>query len=52
LEAILAALRARAAKGDVRAAQELLDRGFGKAMQSMKLGTDEGGFIININPRK
>lgn len=33
LDAILAALRAKAAKGDVRAAQELLDRGFGKATQ-------------------
>jgi len=33
LDAILSALRARAAKGDVRAAQELLDRGFGKAKQ-------------------
>ena len=33
LDAILAALRAKAAKGDVRAAQELLDRGFGKALQ-------------------
>ena len=33
LEAILAALRAKASKGDVRAAQELLDRGFGKAKQ-------------------
>jgi hypothetical protein len=33
LDAILAALRAKAAKGDVRAAQELLDRGFGKAKQ-------------------
>jgi 3-hydroxyisobutyrate dehydrogenase-like beta-hydroxyacid dehydrogenase len=33
LDAILAALRAKAAKGDVRAAQELLDRGFGKSKQ-------------------
>jgi len=33
LEAILAALRAKAAKGDVRAAQELFDRGYGKASQ-------------------
>jgi hypothetical protein len=33
LDAILAALRMKAAKGDVRAAQELLDRGFGKAKQ-------------------
>jgi hypothetical protein len=35
LDAILAALRAKAAKGDVRAAQELLDRGFGKAKQTI-----------------
>ena len=33
LESILSALRAKAAKGDVRAAQELLDRGFGKSKQ-------------------
>jgi len=33
LDAILAALRAKATKGDVRAAQELLDRGFGKSQQ-------------------
>ena len=33
LDAILAALRAKAAKGDVRAAQELLDRGYGKSKQ-------------------
>jgi hypothetical protein len=33
LEAILKALRAKATKGDVRAAQELIDRGFGKAQQ-------------------
>lgn len=33
LDAILAALRKKAAQGDVRAAQELLDRGFGKAKQ-------------------
>jgi len=35
LDAILAALRAKAAKGDVRAAQELLDRGFGKSKHLM-----------------
>lgn len=39
LDAILAALRAKAAKGDVRAAQELLDRGFGKSKQSMDFTT-------------
>ena len=36
LEAILAALRAKAAKGDVRAAQELLDRGYGRATQQIE----------------
>ena len=33
LEIILKALRAKAAKGDIRAAQELFDRGYGKAQQ-------------------
>lgn len=32
-EAILKALRAKATKGDVRAAEVLLDRGYGKAKQ-------------------
>jgi len=36
LDAILKALRAKAAKGDVRAAQELLDRGFGRAKQQIE----------------
>jgi hypothetical protein len=36
LDAILAALRAKAAKGDVRAAQELLDRGFGRSKQTIE----------------
>jgi len=35
LDAILAALRAKAAKGDVRAAQELMDRGYGRASQQI-----------------
>jgi hypothetical protein len=39
LEAILKALRMKAAKGDVRAAQELLDRGYGKAMQKIEQET-------------
>ena len=34
-EAILKALRAKAAKGDVRAAEVLLDRAYGKAKQSI-----------------
>jgi hypothetical protein len=40
LEAILKALRAKAAKGDVRAAQELLDRGYGKALQKVEQDTN------------
>jgi len=35
-EAILKALRAKAAKGDVRAAEVLLDRAYGKAKQSIE----------------
>jgi hypothetical protein len=35
LDAVLKALRAKATKGDVRAAQELLDRAFGRAKQSI-----------------
>ena len=34
-EAILKALRAKATKGDVRAAEVLLDRAYGKAKQTM-----------------
>jgi hypothetical protein len=47
LDAILAALRAKAAKGDVRAAQELLDRGFGKAQQLIDMKTN-GNTIIEV----
>jgi hypothetical protein len=36
-EAILKALRAKAAKGDIRAAEVLLDRGWGKPRQQMDL---------------
>ena len=39
LEAILAALRSKATKGDVRAAQELFDRGYGKAKQFIEQTT-------------
>jgi hypothetical protein len=35
LEAVLKALRAKAVKGDVRAAEVLLDRAFGKATQQI-----------------
>jgi hypothetical protein len=45
LDAVLKALRNKAVKGDVRAAQELLDRAFGKSKQSMDVTT--GGEMIN-----
>jgi hypothetical protein len=45
LDAVLMALRNKAVKGDVRAAQELLDRAFGKSKQSMDVTT--GGEMIN-----
>ena len=51
LEAILKALRAKAAKGDVRAAQELLDRGFGKSKQSIDhttAGEKITGFTLEV----
>ena len=51
LEAILKALRAKAVKGDVRAAQELLDRGFGKSKQSIDHTTDGEkitGFTLEV----
>ena len=41
-QAILSAMRARAAKGDVKAAQLLLDRAYGKVKQSVELGGDIG----------
>jgi hypothetical protein len=40
LDAVLKALRAKATKGDVRAAQELLDRAFGRAKQSIDHNAD------------
>ena len=46
LDAILAALRAKATKGDVRAAQELLDRGFGKSTQVIDAKVDGTPKII------
>jgi len=35
-QAILSALRAKASKGDVKAAQLLLDRGYGKAKETIE----------------
>ena len=51
LEAVLKALRTRAIKGDVRAAQELLDRGYGKSKQSIDHATGGEGFNITINKK-
>lgn len=44
-EVILMALRARATKGDIRAAELLLDRAWGKARQSIELGGLGGGAL-------
>jgi hypothetical protein len=43
LDAVLKALRNKAIKGDVRAAQELMDRAYGKATQAIDL-TAQGEF--------
>jgi hypothetical protein len=40
-EAILKALRMKASKGDVRAAEVLLDRAYGKAKQTMDLSVSK-----------
>jgi len=47
-EAILMALRAKATKGDVRAAELLLDRAYGKPKQDIEL---EGSFNTVIMPQ-
>jgi len=49
LEAVLIALFKKALKGDVRAAQELLDRGFGKSQQNIDLSTLGQPLSINVN---
>ena len=49
-EAILKALRARAIKGDNRAAEVLLDRGYGKAKQTMDVETKIAALTINVPP--
>lgn len=40
-EAILKALRAKATKGDIRAAEVLLERGYGKAKQTIDMSVTE-----------
>jgi hypothetical protein len=47
-EAILMALRAKAAKGDVRAAELLLDRAYGKPKQDVNLS---GSMVTVIKPK-
>jgi hypothetical protein len=48
-EAILMALRHKATKGDIRAAEVLLDRGYGKAKQSIDLNADVTSRFTMIN---
>jgi hypothetical protein len=47
-EIILRALLKKAKKGDVRAAELLLDRGYGKVMQGLSITTKEEPFIAQI----
>lgn len=50
-KAILMALRAKAVKGDTKAAEILLDRAYGKAKQTIDQNTNLQAFTINlINP--
>jgi len=42
-KAILMALRSRATKGDVKAAEVLLDRAYGKAKQDLQVTGKDGG---------
>ena len=52
LDTILNGLKARAAKGDSRAAEVLFERGYGKVGQNINLLNNGGSFsnIINILP--
>lgn len=50
-EAILKALRAKATKGDIRAAEVLLDRGWGKIKQEISANVEVSGIkSILIEP--
>ena len=50
-EAILKALRAKATKGDIRAAEVLLERGWGKAKQTVNMEIEADGLkSILISP--
>lgn len=45
-QAILMALRAKATKGDVRAAELLLERAYGKSIQNVELTGANGGPVV------
>lgn len=51
-EAILKALRSKATKGDVRAAEILLDRAYGKAKQTMDINNSISGVDQIVIKRK
>jgi hypothetical protein len=46
LEVVLRALHSKAAKGDVRAIQEILDRYYGKVKSTLDVTTNNEGFNI------
>ena len=48
LDAIIKALLAKAAKGDTRAAQELLDRYYGKSVQKTDINLESGRMEIKL----
>jgi len=49
-EAILKALRAKATKGDIRAAEVLFERGYGKSKQVIDMSVSDGIKKIIITP--
>ncbi len=49
-EAILKALRLKAAKGDVRAIEVMLDRAYGKPKQTINADVTQSITILNIDP--
>jgi len=49
LEAVIKALRAKAVKGDVRAAKELLDRAYGIPKQTIDLSAELKSINITID---
>jgi hypothetical protein len=49
-EAILKALRLKAAKGDVRAIEVMLDRAYGKPKQTISADVTQSITILNIDP--